>query len=111
MTPAEWLDARTPPPPAHLALRIRSLLDSVPVTETDPASALAAAAERALAGLLAHDDRSRAIAADLLAIDALVTYACEAAAESGARADDLALWCADFAARLARSRTAATVTG
>jgi hypothetical protein len=87
---------------------MRALLGAAADAAADDAhEVLAAVAERELRNLLARGDHSRAIAQDLLAIDALVTYACEAAAESWekrgpADADTLADWCEGFAAQLAR---------
>ena len=77
MTAAEWLALREPAPPESLARRMRSMLagtEQLAVPE-----ALLAAAEGRLSAMLVAGDTSRASAADLLAIDALVTYAFEAA--------------------------------
>lgn len=77
----EWLDARTPAPPPELRARMAEALQ--------PAQTRAGAlAEGALACLKAALDRGgeRAAALDLLAADALLTYAMEAAAEAGAEA-------------------------
>lgn len=60
-------------------------------TATEPAAACLSAAEDALARLVRDGDDSRAGALDLLAIDALVTYAFEAAAEDPSRIDGLAM--------------------
>ena len=79
---ARWLDARRPVPPAALRARIdaalgRELLaDVYDVTET-----LLVAGERLVGSLLDEDATSRGSALDLLAADALVTYAFEAASE------------------------------
>ncbi|MBX6363244.1 MAG: hypothetical protein IRZ00_05190 [Gemmatimonadetes bacterium] len=83
MTPVaatlEWLDTRTPPPPAELRAR---LADALEPAETLP-GALADGALVCLAAALARGD-DRAAALDLLSADALLTYALEAAAEAGA---------------------------
>ena len=108
MTLGEWLDSRVPAPPPALAERMRALLGTdVDSGSDDIHDVLAAVSERALRELLARGDRSRAIAQDLLAIDALVTYACEAAAESWekrgvADTDTLTDWCEGFAEQIAR---------
>jgi hypothetical protein len=108
VTVGEWLDARVPAPPPALTERIRVLLGADADGATDDVhDVLAAVAERELRILLARGDHSRAIAQDLLAIDALVTYACEAAAEAWekpglADTDTLADWCEGFADQLAR---------
>jgi hypothetical protein len=84
MTLADWLRDRTPAPPPRLAERIHTVLAervSRPANEA-PELCVDAAAE------LLHDllDRptGRASALDLLAVDALVTYAFEAAASDPA---------------------------
>jgi hypothetical protein len=70
-----------------------------------PADVLADAAIATLEGLLARGDHTRAIAHDLLAVDALVTCACQAAAEqwqeSDAQPAELIDWCESLAVRIA----------
>lgn len=82
MTIGAWLAERTPAPPAELLERLRACLGA---RVNDPASALPEAAvttaEEVLGRLLAAGDTTRATALDLLVVDALVTYAFEAAAE------------------------------
>ena len=119
MTVGEWLESRVPVPPPALAERMRALLGADAEASGDEIhEVLATASERALRDLLARGDHSRAIAHDLLAIDALVTYACEAAAESWekrgpADTDTLADWCEGFAKQIARvsSTSASAETG
>jgi hypothetical protein len=86
MTIGEWLATRTPPPPAPLAERILAALGSA---ANDPASLAADrcvdAAERVVATLLHEGRTGRESAADLLAADALVTYAFEAASDDPVR--------------------------
>lgn len=80
MTIGEWLATRTPAPPPELAARVRHLLGST--VDDDVAVApdrLLGAAERTVAALLREGRTGRESAADLLAADALVTYAFEAA--------------------------------
>ena len=82
MTVGEWLETRTPPAPAALAERLR--LAAGPALARDAADAsqvLLAAAEERLGSFLAADAGRRGDALELLAIDALVTYAFEAAAD------------------------------
>ena len=79
--PGRWLDARdVPAPPA-----VRAAVDAR-VAETDPSAPVherfAMAALTALEAVIGEPSR-RATARDLLAADALLTYACEAAAEAG----------------------------
>jgi hypothetical protein len=92
MTAAAWLAQREPPSPESLARRMGALLagtEHLPIPD-----ALLVAAEARLSAMLHEGETSRAAAADLLAVDALVTYAFEAAsseperlAERAARAE------------------------
>lgn len=83
MTVREWIAGRTPPPPASLSARIQALLGSdADADETETGEVCLAAAARALDALLAGARFARASALELLAIDALTTYAYEHASES-----------------------------
>lgn len=81
MTLGAWLAERSPEPPARLAERIRQALgdrveasaESAPVLCVDAATDL-------LRDLLSRPTAGRESALELLAVDALVTYAFEAAA-------------------------------
>jgi hypothetical protein len=76
-----WLDGRTPAAPP--ALRVRMNASLAAVQGTSIASVLGEAALHALELAVEQcDERSAAV--DLLAADALLTYAMEAAAEHGA---------------------------
>lgn len=105
---AAWLAGRTPAPPDALAARIHDALaaaqdDDAAVDAARPAAWLAAA-EAVLARVLADGatgTRSRDAALDLLAADALVTYAFEAAADAPARLPAVAR---DAIARLTAAR-------
>lgn len=80
-TVAEWLAFRSPPAPPALLARMRELLadeGSRPVA--DAPQVCLSAGESRLAVLLAHGATDRKSALDLLAVDALVSYAFEAAA-------------------------------
>jgi hypothetical protein len=91
VTLREWLAAREPAQPPALAGRIAALAAPFDSTDPDIAAQCLAAAEMALPPLLdAGEEQSRARAIDLLAIDALVTYAFEAAAASRDRVPALA---------------------
>ena len=79
---ARWLDARRPAPPSALRARIDAALgDDLCRADTDAAEACLAAGERVVRTLLTENATSRESALDLLAADALVTYAFEAATE------------------------------
>lgn len=94
MTHARWIASRTPPAPERLALRVRRVIEAHPEWESLPvADALVAAAESLLDGALGERaGEAREAALDLLAADACVTWAFEAAADApstlGARAED-----------------------
>ena len=82
MTIAAWLREREPAPPARLSARIKEVLGA----RGDRAIAgvpeeCTAAAEGLLIDLLARPSAGRESALDLLCVDALVTYAFEAAAD------------------------------
>ena len=82
MTVRDWLDTRRPAPPAALDAEVRRALG--PALGGDASTvrdASLAAAESLLADALAAGCGDRAQAIGLLAADALVTYAFEAAAE------------------------------
>jgi uncharacterized membrane protein len=82
VTVGEWLRAREPVPPPRLAARIASAIGS---GGSEPAPRAAEvcldACERLLADVAARPSQGRESALDLLAADALATYALEAAAE------------------------------
>jgi hypothetical protein len=83
VTAEEWLSTRSPRPPDALLRRVRALV--APAGSASPPHApdvYLAAAEQLLARLLREGCAARDSALDLLAADALVTYAFEAAAEA-----------------------------
>ena len=95
-TVAGWLAMRQPAPPSALEGRLRSALgEDTRRDARDAAEVCLAAGERLLATVLRDDDASRECALDLLAADALVTYAFEAASDAPT----------DLAARAARAMT------
>jgi hypothetical protein len=99
MTLAAWLDARRPIPPAALRARIDAALGSdLQMDSGAAAEILLAAGERLVRSLLVEEATSRESAIDLLAADALVTYAFEAASE---RPTDLSRRAATAMARIA----------
>ncbi len=77
-----WLDARTIDAPASLRTRVSRALAGTPEQSDSLPQTLADAALAALERVLANPSE-RAAAFDLLAADALLTYAFEAAAEQG----------------------------
>jgi len=81
VTIRDWLTSRTPPPPAQLRARIDDALgDRAGRPMADALAEHLAAAEVMLRDLLARPTAGRESALDLLVVDALVTYAFEAAA-------------------------------
>lgn len=79
-----WLERRLIAVDDELAMHIRSAVPATAfsVSVVDGAEALGAAAATALEVLLARGCETRASAIDLLTVDALVTYACEVAADT-----------------------------
>jgi len=77
-----WFGARRPVAPAALVEPMISRLE--PSTASLP-DHLAVAGKSLLDGVLSHPEGGRELALDLLAADALVTYAFEAQAEVDAR--------------------------
>jgi hypothetical protein len=84
---AAWVRERSPAPPAPLLSRIDEML-SAHATEGAPADALLDIAVSVMPELLRDGCLTRQSALDLLAVDALVTYAFEAASEDPATLDD-----------------------
>jgi hypothetical protein len=100
MTVGEWLATRTPAPPTQLMQRVRDALGDAADDDVRFATERCVdAAERVVAQLLREGRTGRDSAGDLLAADALVTYAFEAAAEHPDRLIDRAR---DAMVRLAR---------
>lgn len=82
---AQWLASREPAPPDALRERLEAALGAdAQRARSDAASACLAAGERLLARVLASENEGRNCALDLLAADALVTYAFEAASDEPA---------------------------
>ena len=81
MTIRDWLDARTPAPPARLRARIDEMLGNRALGPASNTTAeMITVAETTLRELVARPCVGRELALDLLAVDALTTYAFEAAA-------------------------------
>ena len=91
MTVGAWLDGRRPLPPENLAAHVRRALGA---SSERPAEEIVArcldAAESLLISLRDAPDAGREVALDLLAADALITYAFEAAAEDPLTLDEVA---------------------
>lgn len=107
MTVRDWLDTRRPAPPAALGAEVRRALG--PALGGDASTireASLAAAELLLADALAAGCRDRAQAIGLLAADALVTYAFEAAADEPESLGERAAAAVTRLARLAASPAA-----
>lgn len=91
----EWLEPRLGEAPEELAEAVRGLVSAVAADphagDLDVPDTLAAAALRGLDGVLANAEPAREAALQLLAADASLTYAFEAAASTGASIEELAL--------------------
>ncbi|HTI62219.1 MAG TPA: hypothetical protein VL524_01835 [Gemmatimonadaceae bacterium] len=82
MSVGDWLRDRAPAPP-QLTARITSAVgDELDATADDATAVFLDGAERLLQVLVARPSAGRESALDLLTVDALVTYAFEAASES-----------------------------
>ena len=88
-TPAgAWLAAHSEQPPVALRTRLDGILNAPSATpDAAVAPALLVAGQTLLSTILGSGSTQRDAALDLLAADALVTYAFEAAAEEPARID------------------------
>lgn len=84
MNVRDWVAERTPQPPAALVSRMVDFLGDDAASDAGRSAELClAAAARALRGLIEAGRFGRDSALDLLAIDALATYAFEHASMSG----------------------------
>jgi hypothetical protein len=91
MTVGEWLATRAPEPPPQLMRRVRHALGAAADDDARfAADRCVDAAERVVAQLLRDGRTGRESAADLLAADALVTYAFQAAGDDPGRLVDRA---------------------
>jgi hypothetical protein len=81
-----WLRVRSPTPPPRLLARIEETLgERCDASQEDAPELCVSAAEALLRDLLARPTAGRESALDLLTVDALVTYAFEAAASDPAK--------------------------
>ena len=109
MTVAEWVRTRRPAAPPALAARIADVLGASTGDEASTAPGRCMdAAERLLVDLLAQPAAGRESALDLLTVDALVTYAFEAAADEPLLLEDRAMRAMLDIARLGASAAAAS---
>ena len=91
MTLGDWLMTRNPPPPPALATRLHTLLGAeLGAPSAEIPDRCMTAAEQLLTTLMDSAGTSRDAALDLLAADALVTYAFEAAGDEPTRLEDRA---------------------
>jgi uncharacterized membrane protein len=103
MTVREWVERRTPCAPSTLLARVLSALGSDAARDaSEVAETCLTAAARELNALLAAGRFARDSAIDLLAIDALTTYAFENASESARDERDLLEFSERGAASLGR---------
>ena len=101
---SDWLRQRTPTPPPELSERIQQTLGERCRGDASAAPELCiSAAEALLRELLTRPTAGRESALDLLTVDALVTYAFEAASDD---ADSLADRAAEAMTRLAATAQA-----
>jgi len=91
VTLAAWLAARVPPPPPALASRLHVLAASTDGRD-GISDALVVASGQVLRRLLHDGQTARDVALELLAADALATYAFEAAGDAPAGLDARCSW-------------------
>lgn len=90
MTVRTWLSSRTPEAPAALVARLLDLLGADADAPVNRATTILIETARATLGRIVAEERfAREGALDLLAADALMTYAYEYASESGLSASAL----------------------
>jgi hypothetical protein len=83
-----WLRERTPLPPPRLAARIEETLgDRCEQDEADATEHCVSAADELLRNLMSRPSAGRESALDLLTVDALTTYAFEAASANPSSLD------------------------
>lgn len=97
-----WLAAREPAPPAALAARLVELARATPVEGTH-AETLLLATGGVLQRLLRDHETARASALELLAADALATYAMEAQGDDPASLEARCAWAMRYFAEIADS--------
>ncbi|HEY2162799.1 MAG TPA: hypothetical protein VGH04_02355 [Gemmatimonadaceae bacterium] len=92
MTVGDWLREREPAPPARLAARIETAIGArLAEPSTNAAEVCLETCERLFSDVAARPSQGRETALDLLAADALATYALEAATDSPAMLEARAL--------------------
>ena len=100
-----WLASRTPAPPPLLRSRVTEALgDALERDATETERVCLEAAERVLERLVDDNAATRQEAVDLLAADALVTYALEYAAEAPAGFEEHARGAIERFGRMSEAR-------
>ena len=84
---SSWIRGRSPGPPSALVARIDEMVGRY-ATDGECADALLGVAESAMRVVLVDGCLTRASALDLLAVDAIITYAFEAAADDPPQLDE-----------------------
>ena len=82
MTLARWLDERSAGVPPRLLARLDDALRGAAIDDSNATDVCVDAADALLRDLLARSSAGRDVALDLLTVDALATYAFEAAASN-----------------------------
>lgn len=100
MTVAEWIGQRTPAPPPALAARLQQLAREAPAGVPIPEALLVTSAT-VLRRLLDDGATARDSALELLAADALATYAFEAQAEAPEELEARCTWAMQYLSHVA----------
>lgn len=99
MTVSEWIGQREPAPPPALAARVQRLAEEAPEGMAIPEAMIAVSA-LVLRRLLDRGETARDSALELLAADALATYAFEAQGETPEELDARCTWAMGYLSRV-----------
>lgn len=99
MSVAEWIGRREPAPPPALAARVQRLAEEAPEGMAIPEAMIAVSA-LALRRLLDRGETARDGALELLAADALATYAFEAQSDTPEELDARCTWAMGYLSRV-----------
>ena len=103
MSLAAWLSTREPAPPDRLLARLTELMHPDGANQDVRAEAMVTAAGEVLRRLLREGQTARDSALELLAADALATYAFEAQSDEPEAMDARCTWAMSYLAKIADS--------
>ena len=103
MSLADWMSTREPAPPDRLLARLTELMHPDGANQDVRAEAMVKAAGEVLRRLLREGQTARNSALELLAADALATYAFEAQSDEPEAMDARCTWAMSYLAKIADS--------